>query len=265
MSITIRDLLNIDYERAVSVITRFIMDYVTRSGRDGVVLGLSGGIDSSVTLYLCVRALGSSRVLALIMPYVTTPREDVEDAIDVAKRLGVKHYVIDITEIRNSFARSIPEFDETDRVASGNLLPRIRMTILYYYANRKNLLVVGTGDKSELLLGYFTKYGDGGVDIMPIGCLYKTQVRRLGEHLGVPERIVRKPSSPRLWAGHLAEEELGAKYEDVDVVLYSLHDLKLSVEEASVRTGKPLDLVMRVYRMYVSSQHKRALPPIPPL
>ena len=130
-------------------------------------------------------------------------------------------------------------------------------------ANKYNYIVVGTSDKSELLLGYFTKYGDGGVDILPIGCLYKTQVRALGKYLGIPGRIIAKPSSPRLWPGHLAEEELGFKYEDVDPVLYALFDLKLPIEETVYKTGKSIEFVKKIYEIVQKNEHKRKTPPVP--
>ncbi len=265
MPITIEKLTNLNFEYITETICRSIREKVEERGCRGVVVGLSGGIDSSVTAFLSVRALGKDRVLGLIMPYVTTPKEDVEDAIKVAEMLGIQYRVIDVSKIRDAYASSIPDFDEHDRIPAGNLLPRIRMTLLYYYANKYNLLVAGTGDRSELLIGYFTKYGDGGVDILPIGCLYKTQVRALGRYLGVPEQIVTKPSSPRLWPGHLAEEELQLKYEVIDLVLHCIFDLGLSVDDTVRETGINRDIVLRVLSMYERSRHKRSLPPTPML
>ena len=261
--ITLETLLKVDFDRVSKVIQDFIRDYIYSTGCKGVVIGLSGGIDSSVTAYLTVKAIGKENVLGLIMPYRTTPKEDIEDALTIANTLGIKYYIIDITGIRDSFAKLLPEFNEEERIPTGNLLPRIRMTILYYYANKYNYIVVGTSDKSELLLGYFTKYGDGGVDILPIGCLYKTQVRALGKYLGIPGRIIAKPSSPRLWPGHLAEEELGFKYEDVDPVLYALFDLKLPIEETVYKTGKSIEFVKKIYEIVQKNEHKRKTPPVP--
>ncbi|MEM3996350.1 MAG: NAD+ synthase, partial [Pyrobaculum sp.] len=220
----------IDYDKARSIISAFIKEYVDRAGARGVVVGLSGGVDSTVAAALAVDALGPEGVLALTMPSVYTPPEDVEDARKVAERLGVKLIHIDITPIVESFHKAFPGFAAEDRVAAGNILPRVRMTILYYYANRENLLVLGSGDRSELLLGYFTKYGDGGVDLLPIGSLYKTQVREMARRLGFGW-IADKPSSPRLWHGHTAEGELGAPYEVLDAVLWALFDAKMPVEE----------------------------------
>lgn len=246
----------------VRSIEDFIKSYIHPSIR-GVVLGLSGGIDSTVTFYLCVRALGSNRVLALIMPdSEITPSIDTEDAIAIAEQFNVKYHLIDINPILRAFSRELPDFDFNAKVPCGNLRARIRMCILYYYANLENRLVVGTGDKSELLIGYFTKYGDGGVDILPLGDLYKTQVRMLGKFLNVPDSILRKPSSPRLWKNHLAEEELGITYDVLDPILHLLVDENLSEVEISKRLEVPLDLVLKVKSMIEFSQHKRKLPPI---
>ncbi|MCD6095129.1 MAG: NAD(+) synthase, partial [Thermoprotei archaeon] len=146
--------------------------------------------------------------------------------------------------------------------ANGNLKARIRMCLLYYYANVNNALVIGSSDKSEILIGYFTKYGDGGVDLLPIGDLYKTQVRQLAIGLGVPKKIAYKPSSPRLWPGHMAEDELGLSYEEIDIILYAYHDLGLSEDEIVQRCNVSADKVKRVISMVRNSEHKRKMPPI---
>ncbi len=263
VEINIEKLLKIDYGYASQRITSFISSYIRDAGAKGAVIGLSGGVDSSVTAALLVKALGASNVIGLIMPYTTTPQVDIDDAKRLAEALGIQYYSIPINDIRNSLAKSIPIFSETETVTNGNILPRIRMTILYYFANKFNMMVAGTGDKSEILIGYFTKYGDGGSDLLPIGDLYKGQVRRLGVFLGIPEDIAMKPSSPRLWEGQTAEGELGINYDDVDVILHALVDLRLTPDEAAQATGKPLSTVMRVWRRVINTEHKRRLPPIP--
>lgn len=255
--------LEIDYRAVEGRIVEFLSAYLESSGARGYVVGLSGGVDSSTTAALAVKAVGSERVVALLMPDPSsTPREDVEDAKALAKKLGVEYHVIPIDRAVAALTASMPLFDPPDRVALGNLKARVRMIMLYYLANRRNLLVLGSGDRSEILLGYFTKYGDGGVDLLPIGDLYKTQVRRLARHLGIPERIAYKPSSPRLWPGQTAEGELGLSYEQADQILYAIYDLGLSVEEAGKATGLPAALVEKVVERVESTAHKRRPPPI---
>ncbi|ACB39201.1 NAD+ synthase [Pyrobaculum neutrophilum] len=251
----------LDYQRAREIISSFVRSYVEGAGARGVVVGLSGGVDSTVTAALAVEALGPERVLGLFMPSRHTPPEDAADVAEVAKALGIRLITVDITPIVESFAKALPGYSESERVAVGNIMARVRMTILYYYANRDNLLVAGSGDRSELLLGYFTKYGDGGVDILPIGSLYKVQVREMARRLGF-RRIAEKPSSPRLWQGHTAEGELGAPYEVLDVVLYAIYDRKMPLEEAKRAFGSVVDLVVARAR---ANAHKLRPPPSPDL
>jgi NAD+ synthase len=251
----------LDYDKARQLITSFIREYVERAGARGVVLGLSGGVDSTVAAALAVEALGSGRVLGLIMPSAFTPKEDVDDAVKVGDVLGIATRLIDIQPVADAFAKAIPDFAPGERLAFGNLLPRIRMAMLYYYANKDNLLVLGTSDRSELLLGYFTKYGDGGSDLVPIGSMYKLQVRELARRLGFGW-VAQKASSPRLWHGHTAEGELGAPYEVIDEVLYAVFDLKTPVEEVRRRFGEVADMVVARVRRNL---HKLQPPPAPDL
>jgi len=264
--VTIDRVVALDYEGVARLIEGFIRGLVESAGARGVVVGVSGGVDSAATLALSVRALGAERVYALIMPDSTvTPVEDVEDARSLVESLGVKWNQIDIAPIVDVYKSSIPIYggDEEDRVPLGNLRARIRMTILYYYANKLGHLVMGTGDRSEILIGYFTKYGDGAADAFPIGVLYKSQVRRLALRLGVPERIAFKPSSPRLWPGHEAEKELGMSYEEIDKVLYAVFDLGVPWERASDVTGVPPEKVEAIRRRHEETRHKREPPPTP--
>jgi len=266
--VTIDDVVALDYGVVEKRIGDFIEEKLAEAGAKGYVVGLSGGVDSATSFMLAVRRLGPERVMALIMPDTeVTPSEDVEDAKMLAEQAGARYHVIDIQPIVRVYSSSIPiyEDDEKDKIPLGNLRARIRMTLLYYYANKLNLLVLGTGDRSEILIGYFTKYGDGAVDILPIGILYKSQVRRLASHMGVPEKIAYKPSSPRLWPGQTAEGELGVSYDMIDLVLYSLFDLGLDPSSIPEATGVPESVVSKVIERYEATRHKREPPPAPPI
>ena len=253
----------INYDYARDRIIRFIRDKVGEAGAKGVVIGLSGGIDSSVTFALALEALGRDSVHALVLPDTrVTPMEDVDDAVSLARKYGVEPIRVDIDRIVDAYVENMPFYDPDDRVSLGNVRARVRMTILYYYANTNNLLVCGTGDKSEIYLGYFTKYGDGGVDLLPIGDLYKTQVRELGRILGLPDKIVNKPSSPRLWRDQTAENELGTTYEIIDTILFLYLNQKMDAEQIHGETGIPRELINSVIERIYRFEHKRNTPPI---
>ncbi|WP_292320217.1 NAD+ synthase [Caldisphaera sp.] len=261
LGITINDVINIDYEFARKNIEKFIKNEIENSGKKGYVVGLSGGVDSATAYYLAAEAIGIENVIALIMPDVNvTPKEDINDAKDLVKRLGGQMHIIDISPIVEVYRSTLPIYQESDEVPLGNVRARIRMTILYYYANKMSRLVLGTGDRSESFIGYFTKYGDGGVDILPIGSLLKSQVRRLAQKLGVPDNVALKPSSPRLWSGQMAEKELGISYDQIDLIIYSVIDKGYSIKEASELTGVSIDVYEKVFKMNRDSEHKRILP-----
>jgi len=249
---------SLNYDRVIKTIVTALKSELKSSGREGYVFGLSGGLDSSVVASLLSRAAGE-RTFALVMPRSSaTPQQDVSDATDLAKRLNIQFRVIDLTDIHSDILRELP----ADKLASGNLLARIRMCLLYYYANQNNCLVAGTSDRSELLIGYFTKYGDGGADILPIASLYKTQVRALGNHLDLPNAILNKKSAPMLWEKHTAEEEIGIEYEELDHILHCLFDLKLSTKNTVKKLHVPLKKVEEIRQMHIKSAHKRSLPKI---
>ncbi len=233
-------------------IERFISNYVSRSAAEGIIVGLSGGLDSSVVLKLAVNAIGSSRVHGLIMPSSATPEADTTDASDLAKTLRIKYEIIDIQPIIESYAKVLPDNER----ARGNLTARIRMNILYYHASLGSCIVAGTSDKSERLLGYFTKFGDGAADILPIADLYKTEVRRLASFLKIPAAIVEKKSSPRLWKDHLAEDEIGYSYDQLDPILQLIEKKKMPKAVAR-KLDVSLDDVRRIKEMVDKSAHKR--------
>ncbi|MEM4189607.1 MAG: NAD+ synthase [Candidatus Caldarchaeum sp.] len=260
------ELLKIDFSKTAASIESFIVETVESAGASGVVLGLSGGVDSSAVASLCARALSKERVTGLIMPAEFTPSQDVQDAKFLAQKLGIKTFLIPITSIVNSYAEQlgVKTSDLQAKMPFANLRARVRMTLLYFYANRHNLLVVGTGDRSEILLGYFTKYGDAGVDFLPVGGLYKTQLRWLSKDLGLPDSIAFKPSSPQLYPGHKAVDELPADYEVIDPILYALFDKKMSVDQVEA-LGVDRRLAEAVIERYKRSIHKRSLPNLGPM
>jgi NAD+ synthase len=246
-------------------ISRFIKEYVSNSQAKGVVLGLSGGIDSATIAALCSKALGSENVLALLLPEgETRNQKDIDDAKAIAEQFNIETQMVDMTPIVNNFYEAIPIFDQSDRVCKGNIKARTRMIILYYYANKLNKIVCGSSDKSETLMGYFTKWGDGAADMAPIMDLYKTQVRKLAIHLGIPKSIAMKPSTPALWPNQSAEGELGIKYDTLDLILYGLERF-MPTEEIASQIDIHQDLVEKVKSRWLDNEHKRRMPITPKL
>jgi NAD+ synthase len=258
-----RELLKIDCKQVEDDIISFIVRIVSEAKADGVVLGLSGGIDSSVVATLCVKALGKQRVLGLFMPATFTPTEDQDDAKALADKLGIRTHSIPLSRIVDSFLETVP-LKERNRVAVGNVFARMRMVVNYFVANSLNYLVSGTGDRSELLIGYFTKYGDGGADLLPIGHLYKTQVRELARHLGLPSEMVDKPASPQLWKGQKAADEIPIDYPILDLILYGLFDAKVGENDIAKQLNIQSEIVETVQQSHERSRHKRTTPPMPP-
>lgn len=249
-------LASFDRAKAAKRIEKFVSGYVRGASAKGVVIGLSGGLDSAVVAALCTRALGSKQVLGLVLPSASTPAQDIDDAIAHARELGIEHRTVDIEPIMERYMHDLPD----DKVARGNLTARVRMSVLYYNAHVRQGLVAGTSDRSEIMIGYFTKFGDGAADILPIAGLYKTQVKELGRYLKVPEVILQKKSSPRLWADHTAEGEIGMGYGTIDPILHLLVDRKKTAKQAA----KMLDLlpkdVDRLKEMMDRNAHKRKMP-----
>ena len=244
-----------DYASITDKIEKFIENELEKNQAKGIILGLSGGIDSAVLAYICKRKL-KEKTLALIMPDTAiTPNIETEDAMRMIGLTGIEHKLIDIKPIVNEYSMYL----EPNEKAKGNLRARVRTNILYYYANIKNYLVLGSSDKSEYLIGYFTKFGDGASDLTPISSLYKLQVREIAKHLEIPENIISKKSSPHLWKDHEAEEELGIQYEEVDSILYCLFEKKLSIEETIEITKIEKETVEKIYELNINSEHKRLL------
>ena len=238
------------------VLTHFIREEVTKAGFQKVVVGISGGVDSALTAFLAVKALGKENVIGLSMPYRTSSRSSVEDARLVAEILEIEFHEIEITPQIDAYFQLFPD---ADNVRRGNKMARERMSILYDFAHWKGALVIGTSNKSELLIGYSTRWGDNAHDINPIGDLYKTQVWEMAEFVGVPERIVKKKPSADLWPGQTDEGEIGLSYRTLDQILIGYVDLRLRREEL-VEIGFDPEVVDRVLTMVRNSQYKRKLP-----
>ncbi|RNJ75627.1 MAG: NAD+ synthase [Nitrosopumilus sp. H8] len=242
-----------DYEATAREISRSISESLEQSGSRGVIFGMSGGIDSAVLAYIC-STFAKERTLALIMPDTSvTPEEETHDALQMISMTGLEHKLIDIKPIVSEYTM----FVEPDEHARGNLRARVRANLLYYYANIRGLLVLGSSDKSELQIGYFTKFGDGASDLAPISSLYKLQTRGIARHLGVPDRIISKKSSPHLWPDHDAEGEIGMSYEEVDSILYCKNEKKMTQTETASMSGIDGQKVSRVWQMCADSKHKR--------
>lgn len=239
----------------VKVIELFIKQKIKESKANGVIIGLSCGLDSATITKLCADILGKEKVLALIMPY--SSESNTEDSVRFSKELGINYKIIDIKNIVDSVLSAKEDIKDVKLI--GNVKARVRMILLYTYANVDNLLVVGTSNKSELLVGYFTKFGDGGSDILPIGDLYKTQVRELASHLKIPNKIISRTPSAGLFEGQRDEDELCMKYEQLDKILFGL-ELKLNPSEISEELGIEHSEVERIQDLAHKSVHKRKTP-----
>jgi NAD+ synthase len=255
-----KETLALDLPMATTRIKRFINDYVEKTKAKGIVIGLSGGIDSSTTAALAALAIGGDKISALNIPeeenYDTT---DIRHAKMVAKKFGFKLETIDISPILKAYYKALPIYDEDDKLSRGNIKARTRMVCLYYYANHLGKIVCGSSDKSETMMGYFTKWGDVAADISPLMDLYKTQVRQLAAYIRLPREIIAKPPSPQLWPGQTAENELGVKYEALDLILLGLENF-MSPEDIAQQLELPTKLVQNIKDTWLAREHKRRLP-----
>ncbi|MDO8340120.1 MAG: NAD+ synthase [Candidatus Burarchaeum sp.] len=258
-----RRLINMNYSELAKRLSKLTSEYFANAGFENAVVGLSGGLDSSTTAYLLADALGEHRVIGVMLPSHATSRQDLEHSHLVARSLGIDHCQFNISDLAHSLSSRIHGHGlaPQDELATGNITARLRAVCLYNLAARSRALVVGTGDRSELLLGYFTKYGDGACDLLSLGSLYKTEVRELARTLGVPRQILEKPSSPSLWHGQTAERELGSSYEKIDAILRLLVDKKMKPAAVAKRV-RDAKLVESVQAMLAESGHKRKMPPI---
>ena len=238
-------------------IISFIKNYVHDAGFKKGIIGLSGGLDSSVSAYLTVEALGKENVIGVLMPYKTISSQSLEDGKLIAENLGIMYYIRDISPMIDTY------FDQYEKDANklrrGNRMARERMCILYDLSAKKNALVIGTGNKTELYLGYVTQFGDAACAIEPLGHLYKTEVLQLAKFLKIPSKVINKAPSADLWQGQTDEDELGIKYKVADEILYYILDEKLSDEEI-IRKGFSIDEINHIKNLMEKSEFKRRMP-----
>lgn len=267
------DYLRINEKEALDYTVEWIKDYFKPLKAKKAIIGLSGGSDSTFTAYACMLALGKDNVLGVVMPSDSNPKEDENDAYAVAKAIGIRAKTISLSPIMKALEKENPEIREKrNRVARANIKARLRMLLLYKEANESNAIVAGTDDRSEHALGYYTKYGDGGVDINVPEHLYKMQVRQVLSWIGKKDgmevfaKIAEKIPSPRLWKGQTAENELDMRYEDIDRILYLMNEKKMRMPERIAKeTGIKREKVVKVIQMMQKNAHKNGLPPSPPV
>ncbi|WP_081943630.1 MULTISPECIES: NAD+ synthase [Thermoactinomyces] len=248
--------LRLNEELATTLLTTALREEVNKAGFNKVIIGLSGGIDSALSLYLAVKAFGPENVVAVRMPYKTSSPASLEDAQAAIDGTGVESITIDITPQIDAYFEQFPEATPLRR---GNKMARERMTILYDLSAAYDALVVGTSNRTEILLGYGTQYGDTASAINPIGDLYKTQVRQLSAYLNVPEQIITKAPSADLWEAQTDESELGFSYFDVDRLLYFMIDQRYTLDQLRA-LGFEDDFIERVSKRIIRNQYKRTMP-----
>lgn len=248
--------LKINLQMLEDVLVNFVKEEVTKAGFKKVVLGLSGGIDSAIVAYIAAKALGAENVLGIMMPYSSSSKESVEHAKLVVEDLGIESKLIEITPMVDAYFSLEPEISN---MRKGNKMARERMTILFDYSAKENALVLGTSNKTEILLGYSTQFGDSASALNPIGDLYKTHIWELSRFMGVPKELIEKKPSADLWEGQTDESELGFSYLLADEILYKLVDERKSPQEI-VEEGYDSEIVNKIIRKIMFSQYKRKLP-----
>jgi NAD+ synthase len=250
--------LHLDYSLVEAILIPFIRNEIRKFGFRSVVLGLSGGIDSAVVCELAARALGAENVLALLMPYKTSSQASLDHAQLMVDRLGIRAETMPVTEVVDAFFATCPD---ASRLRRGNVMARSRMLCLYDVSARDGRLVLGTSNKTELMLGYGTMFGDMASAVNPIGDLYKTQLFGLARYLGIPVELIDKQPSADLWEGQSDEADLGFSYEEVDQLLYMMLEERME-RDAILSEGINPAFYQRVRKMVVRNQYKRMMPVI---
>lgn len=251
--------MNLNNKHTVEILTGFLKNETNRIGINNAVIGLSGGIDSAVSAFLTAKALGPKKVTCVLMPYKTSSKDSLTDAKEAAEILNVNYKITDITEPVDAIFKELGD-KNISNVRKGNIMARVRMIVLYDESAKNNALVIGTSNKTEILLGYSTIFGDSASAINPIGDLYKTQIRSLAAYLNVPEKIIRKTPSADLWKGQSDEGEIGFSYEEIDKYLFQKVDERRS-DEYLKKAGYRDKFMKRINSLIIKSQFKR-LPPV---
>lgn len=251
---------NINLQNEKEKVITFIRSYCQDSGFSKGIIGLSGGVDSSLVAYLAVEALGKENVIGVMMPYKTSRDDSLEDGKLVAETLGIKYYVRDITPMVDAYFDTYEP--DADRLRRGNMKARMRMCTIYDLAAKEHALVLGTGNKTELLLGYVTQFGDAACALEPLGCLYKTEVWKLAEMVGAPQKIVEKIPTADLWEGQTDEGELGVSYQHADEILYNITEKNISIGQL-VKMGFDKNDVIHIIDIMNRNRFKQTVPPNP--
>lgn len=257
--ISIND-LDVNCREIEEKITNFTAFNIKKAGLDGAIIAVSGGIDSATALACIVKAIGSEKITALhMLERDVTPSSDITDVMQHCEELRVTCNMVDITQILHVMRKTLPLFEPKDKIVFGNVKSRLIMTVSYHFANKQNKMVIGTSNKTELLTGFFTKYGDGGVDLMPLADLYKTQIRQLAHYLKIPKNIIKKPPSPGFFPGQTDEDELGVDYNTLDLILYSWdkgYTKDMIADEFKISQNCVQSIIDRVK----TNEHKRRFP-----